>query len=105
MALLEELRADFADHDTVLHLLLGLLSVSRRLEPLLPEAPPGVPAQAPGALAEADERRVLLLLGLVSVRRTLMNTLEPLRAAAGAPERTEAPTAPAALPSLRELLR
>ncbi|WP_309896641.1 hypothetical protein [Archangium sp.] len=105
MALLEELRAGFSDHDTVLHLLLGLVSLSRRLEPLLPEPPPGAPAQAPTPLAEADERRVLLLLGLVSVRRTLMNTLEPLRAAADAPATTEAPEPAAEPPSLRELLR
>jgi len=105
MARLEELRAEFSDHDPVLHLLLGLVSLSRRLEPLLPAPPSGAPAQAPSPLAEADERRVLLLLGLVSVRRTLMNTLEPLRAGAEASARTEAPEPAAALPSLRELLR
>jgi len=105
MARLEELRAGFADHDTVLHLLLGLVSLSRRLEPLLPPPPSGAPAEAPTPLAEADERGVLLLLGLVSGRRTLLNTLEPLRAAAEAPSRTEAPEPAAVLPSLRELLR
>lgn len=102
MALLEELRAEFADHDTVLHLLLGLVSLSRRLEPLLPEPAPAAPTEAPSSRAEEDERRVLLLLGLVSVRRTLMDTLEPLKTAEEAPARTQPATA---LPSLRELLR
>ncbi|MFE8596123.1 hypothetical protein [Archangium violaceum] len=105
MVSLEELRADFADHDTVLHLLLGLVSWSRRLECLLPEPPHAAPTEAPTPLAEADERRVLVLLGLVSLRRTVMNTLEPLKAAAEAPARTEAPAPEASLPSLRELLR
>lgn len=103
MALLEELRAEFSDHDTVLHLLLGLVSLSRRLEQVLPEPPVEAPA-APPAPTPEEERRVLLLLGLVSVRRTVMGTLEPLRAASAAvpPE----PSGPVeGLPGPRELLR
>lgn len=106
MSLVEAPRAEFSDHDTVLHLLLGLVSVSRRLERLLPEGPSTDGRDAPPAplTEEEEERRVLLLLGLVSVRRTVMGTLEPLRAAS-APVPPEPPGPGAALPSLRELLR
>lgn len=104
MALLEP-RAGFSDHDTVLHLLLGLVSVSRRLERLLPAGPPAdAPGAPPATPSEEEERRVLLLLGLVSVRRTVMGTLEPLRASS-APIQPEPSEPGAGLPGPRELLR
>ncbi len=105
MALLEELRTDFSDHDTVLHLLLGLVSLSRRMDRLLPAGPPvEAPCAPPVPLPEEEERRVLLLLGLVSLRRTVMGTLEPLRAAV-APSPPESSGPDAGLPGPRELLR
>jgi len=105
MALLEEPRAEFSEHDTVLHLLLGLVSVSRRLERLLPAPPSQVPGEPPVMLPSADERQVLLLLGVVSLRRTLMSALTPLRDSA---EAAGQPSPPDAAPegfSPRELLR
>jgi hypothetical protein len=106
MALLETPRAVFSDHDTVLHLLLGLVSGARRLETVLPELPATPPTQSLSPLDAETERRVLLLLGLISVRRTVLDTLEPQwRAARSAPPR-EAPSASAEdVPGPRALLR
>jgi hypothetical protein len=103
MALLEEMRGGFAEHDVFLHLLLGLLSVSRRLERVLPREPVRGPEEPAPGLTQEEERRVLLLLGLVSVRRTLLGTLEPLRPSG--PPGGEACEPRAPLPSPRELLR
>lgn len=103
MALLEEMRGGFAEHDVFLHLLLGLLSVSRRLEPVVPREPVRGPEGTAPGLTEEEERRVLLLLGLVSVRRTLLGTLEPLRSSGPPGEDTSGPGVPP--PSPRELLR
>jgi hypothetical protein len=106
MALLEELRGDFTEHDVFLHLLLGLVSVSRRLERVLPPEPTRVPqAATPAPLTEEEERRVMLLLGLVSARRTLLGTLEPLRAASRASTSPGASEPREEGPTLRELLR
>jgi hypothetical protein len=85
MALLEELRGEFAEHDTFLHLLLGLIALAHRLDPLLPEVPGPPPREPPSPAPDEDEQRaVLLLLGLVSLRRTLRGALEPLRPASSA---------------------
>lgn len=105
MALLEELRGEFTEHDVFLHLLLGLVSASRRLEQVLPREPLGVPAETSPQASETEERRVLLLLGLLSVRRTLLGTLEPLRRPGRSASSEEASGQRAAPPSLRELLR
>ena len=105
MALLEGMRGDFDEHDAFLHLLLGLVSLSHRFERLLPpppEDPPVPPAQAP---REEEERLVLLLLGLVSVRRTVMGTLAPLRATQTPPASTDASESRAQPPLPRDLLR
>jgi hypothetical protein len=105
MALLEGLRGGFDEHDAFLHLLLGLVSLSRRLERLLPPPPEGAPARSAEAPQEEDERVVLLLLGLLSVRRTVMGTLKPLRATHTPPARGDASEERAEAPSPRELLR
>ncbi|HEX8821060.1 MAG TPA: hypothetical protein VF794_14120 [Archangium sp.] len=105
MALLEGLRGDFDEHDAFLHLLLGLVSLSRRFEPLLPPPADGAPVPPAEAPHEGDERLVSLLLGLVSVRRTVMGTLEPLRAAHTPPASTDVSEARARSPLPRDLLR
>jgi hypothetical protein len=105
MALLEGLRGDFDEHDAFLHLLLGLVSLSHRSERLLPRPPEGAPIPPTVALDGEEEKRVLLLLGLVSLRRTWMGALEPLRAASTPPASTGASEPRAELPRPRELLR
>ena len=105
MALLEEVRGGFTEHDVFLHLLLGLVSLSRRLEPVLPREPAHLPRGACPPLTEEEERRVLVLLGLLSVRRTLLGTLEPLRNTGRAGSREGVSEPRAEPPSLRELLR
>jgi hypothetical protein len=105
MALVEGLRGEFADHDVYLHLLLGLVSASRRLERLLPDVPPSPPAEPQAALSADEEGRVLALLGLISVRRTLMGMLEARSAQSGASRAPEVDTAPAAPGETLALLR
>lgn len=85
MPLLDSVRDEFAEHNVPLHLLLGLISFARRMDAHLPGSPgEGPPApQAPPAAAEAPrgDPFLHLLLGLVSLRRTLLSELEPLREA------------------------
>ncbi|AFE06811.1 hypothetical protein COCOR_06212 [Corallococcus coralloides DSM 2259] len=98
MPLLDEPWSDFADRNPVLPLLLGMLSLSQRLNHLLPE-----PAAPPSPLPETEEDRLLLMvLGLVSARRTFLGAMEASRSSGEVA--TPAPDASAA-PSLRELLR
>jgi hypothetical protein len=104
MTRLEGMRAEFSNHDAFLQLLLGLVSLSRRFERHLPEAPQGLPVM-PSALAEEEERKVLLLLGLISVQRTLKARLEPMRAPTPALALTDPPSPPAYPQELLELLR
>lgn len=105
MTVLEQLRHDFATHDSFLHVLLGLVSLASRSEQELPQAPPTRPTPSAEPPMAPEDRPVLLVLGLVSVRRTLMRTLEPHR-------KREAPPPPESLdspagepPRLRDLLR
>ncbi|XXX77465.1 hypothetical protein WMF30_01650 [Sorangium sp. So ce134] len=124
MALLDSLRDASADRNVPLHLLLGLVSLARRLDPLLdapdaPEPPPGT-AASPGAASPggtaADARGdalIYLLLGAISVRRTLLAELAPLRdarreearRAEARREDRRAPDPAAAGRGLRSLLR
>ncbi|PTL79663.1 hypothetical protein [Vitiosangium sp. GDMCC 1.1324] len=104
MALLEELRGDFDEHDAFLHLLLGLVSLSERFERLLPSSR-SIPGEGSAAPAGEDERLVLLLLGLISVHRSLVGALEPLRATGRSPASTISSGLEAELSRLRELLR
>lgn len=119
MALLDSIGDEFAEHNVPLHLLLGLISLARRMDPHLPAPPaaepaPPAPSEAPPPAPEAAgaDPLVHLALGLISLRRTLLADLEPLRAAhaqacrergAAGPEAPE-PGAPAALRA-RDLLR
>lgn len=111
MALLDSLRDASADRNVPLHLLLGLVSLARRLDPLLgapgspgpPEPPPSAPA--PDARGDA---LIYLLLGVISLRRTLLAELDPLREARPAEAQREdrgAPDLAAAGRGLRSLLR
>ncbi|ADO75699.1 uncharacterized protein STAUR_7944 [Stigmatella aurantiaca DW4/3-1] len=89
----------------MLHLLLGLVSASRRLEAQMLPASLSAPQQVPAAPLDAtQERQVLVLLGVLSMRRTVMGLLEPLRQT-----REAAPSRPAEPPAeplnLRALLR
>lgn len=105
MGLVEGLREEFADHDVFLDLMLGLVSVVRRSERWLPEAPPAAPPEAERGLEGEAEQRVMLLLGWISMRQTLMKSLEPVHAShvrAGSPE---APAAPGRRDRGFELLR
>lgn len=106
MALLDELRFEFAEHNVFLHLLLGLVSLGQRLESWLPAKSSGAaPAASDPEATRDDERPLLLLLGLISLHETLMDTTAPIRSSALARESIDehAPTEP---PSrLTDLLR
>jgi hypothetical protein len=105
MPLLDEPGSDFADRNPVLPLLLGMLSLSQRLERLLPEAPALAPASDPLPSASEEDRFLLMILGLVSVRRTFLGAMEAnLSPGEGARPAPHAPAVSTA-PSLRELLR
>ncbi len=119
MTLLDSVRDEFAEHNVPLHLLLGLLSLARRMDAHLPSSPAGPPAplmarEAPPPEPDAAGADPLLhlLLGLISLRRTLLSELEPLRAAHEQARRdreapglgSPAPGAPASLHA-RDLLR
>jgi hypothetical protein len=105
MSLLDEPGSDFADRNPLLPLLLGMLSLSQRFNRLLPEPPAPAPTPAPPLPAPEEDRLLLMILGLVSVRRTFLGALEASRSSGeAAPPVPVAPDAPAA-PSLRDLLR
>ncbi|RKG77976.1 hypothetical protein D7W79_14070 [Corallococcus exercitus] len=98
MPLLDEPWSDFADRNPVLPLLLGMLSLSQRVNRLLPEAP----TPASSLPAPEEDRLLLMVLGLVSARSTFLIAMEASRAPGeAAPPPPVAPDAP----SLRELLR
>lgn len=105
MPLLDEPGSDFADRNPLLPLLLGMLSLSQRFARLLPEPPAPTPTPALPLSAPEEERLLLMILGLISARRTFLGTLEashaPVEAVPPAPLAPDAPE----VPSLRELLR
>jgi len=110
--LLDSVRAEFADRNAPLHLLLGALSLARRLDRLLPEAPLDPPKAPQSARSEpGDHPLVYIALGLISLRKTLLSQLEPVRAAhaeANPPGEAPADAADAAdaqAPRIRDLLR
>ncbi|WP_437813864.1 hypothetical protein [Sorangium sp. So ce1078] len=145
MALLDSLRDASTEGNVPLHLLLGLVSLARRLDPLVgapgspeppcapgspeppcapgsleppcapgsPEPPPSAAAPggaAPGAAATGarGDALIYLLLGVISLRRTLLAELAPLREARPAeaqPPSRGAPDPAAARRGLRSLLR
>ena len=105
MALLETLRHDFAEHDVFLHLLLGLVSLSRSHDAALPSPSVGPVESPPESDLGPEDRPVLLLLGLLSVRRTLMQGLEAHRVREEPPTRSSPVSSPAESPRLRDLLR
>jgi hypothetical protein len=104
MALFDSVRDGFADRNAPLHLLLGVISLARRLDAFLPA--PSAPPPAPPAPAPAGDPFLYLVLGVISLRRTLEGELAKVRAAhRGAPP-AEAPEAAAkAAPLIRDLLR
>jgi hypothetical protein len=113
MSLLDEHGRDFVDRNPLTPLLLGMISLSRQLDRVLPEAPgvaPGVapevtaPEVAPAPPSPPEDRLLWMVLGLISVRRTLLGTLAPLRAAS---DGASAPTTPTEreVPAPRDLLR
>ncbi|MDC0683645.1 hypothetical protein [Sorangium atrum] len=127
MPLLDSVRDEFANRNALLHLLLGAISMGRRLDALLPGAPAmsepsaGAPEKrrlpppdgAPHGTSAGDPRGasdqlLYLVLGAISLRRALMAELEPLHAAHAAAVRQGAagaqdPAGQAA--TLRDLLR
>jgi hypothetical protein len=114
MSLLDEHGRDFVDRNPLTPLLLGMISLLRRLDRVLPEAPgvasdmtaPEVTAAevAPAPPSPPEDRLLLMVLGLISVRRTLLGALAPLRAAS---DGASSPTAPSEreVPAPRDLLR
>jgi hypothetical protein len=128
VALLDSIRDEFTDRNVPMHLLLGMLSLTRRLDAVLgPRDAPmdrrepsprddasclHVDAEPMGKMQGETPPRgdafLHLLLGLISLRRTLRDELDPIRAAPrGAAlqhERgTPGPVPPAQ--GLRDLLR
>lgn len=135
MPLLDSVRDEFADRNVLLHLLLGAVSLGRRLDVFLPPRPSsgaegepksheeadrsaGVPLDAPPATGSGgassaeprapDDPLLYLVLGLISLRRTIMVELDPIRAehagARGAGPRADKASSAAEL-RLRDLLR
>lgn len=119
MALVDSLREGYVEHNVPLHLLLGLISLARRMDAHLPPSPEGAPAahaagEAPPLAQPVPETPggdplLHVLLGLISLRRTLLSELEPLREAHEAAQARPGPEAPGpdaqvALPA-RDLLR
>ncbi|WP_437932973.1 hypothetical protein [Sorangium sp. So ce341] len=99
--MLDEHGEEFDERNAFLHLALGLVSASRRLDAVLarhgrrPSSSPGVPRlPEPG-----DERLLDFLLGLISFRESVHRAL---RAAKRAPRAAPGPTPRA---TLRGLLR
>jgi hypothetical protein len=105
MPLLDEPWSDFADRNPLLPLLLGMLSMSQRLDRLLPEAPASDPATAHLPPTPEEDRLLLMVLGLVSVRRTFLGLLESSRSPGDAARPEPGAPAVSAAPSLRDLLR
>jgi hypothetical protein len=107
VAILDSVGDEFVDRNEPLHLVLGLISLGRRLDAHLPDAPgaePEAPAGPPSATETPGGDPLLhLLLGLVSLRRTLLSELAPLRIAQEAPG--EAQGAGPAAPPRHDLLR
>lgn len=101
MALIDSVREGYAEHNVPLHLLLGLISLSRRMDVYLPPPPAGAPpvSEAPGG-----DPVLHALLGLISLRRTLLSAVEPIRQAHEAAQARPGPLAPAPPPA-RDLLR
>jgi hypothetical protein len=105
MPLLDSTRDEFTERNVPLHLLLGLMSLARRLDGLLARRRPAVEDARLGYPGPPPQHPlVYLILGLVSVRRTLLAELDPLLAAHRQRDRdTPAPRSPP--PPLRDLLR
>jgi hypothetical protein len=108
---LDSVRDEFADGNVPLHLVLGLISLARRLDASLP-APPEVRAEvdaapSPPAPPAPSEAFLYLVLGLVSLRRTLARELDPIRAAHEARRAGSSASRPSPAPNLRlrDLLR
>jgi|HubBroStandDraft_6_1064221.scaffolds.fasta_scaffold889275_1 hypothetical protein len=95
MPLLDSTRDEFTERNVPLHLLLGLVSLGRRLDGLLARRRPEVQDEG------REHPLVYLILGLLSVRRTLLAELGPLLAA----HRPRVPSPPQPPPPLRDLLR
>jgi len=105
MSIVESLQEEFAEHDVFLHLLLGLVSVARRSEQVVPPTPPAPRVEPSSVLDTEEERRVMLLLGVLSVRRSLLGTVEPLRAASFVSRTIKAEASTNGLPPGFDLLR
>ncbi|WP_437968045.1 hypothetical protein WMF04_01530 [Sorangium sp. So ce260] len=128
MALLDSLRDASTEGNVPLHLLLGLVSLARRLDPLVgapgspeppgaprspeppraPEPPPSAAATGSATTGARGDALIHLLLGVISLRRTLLAELAPLREARPAeaqPQSRGAPDPAAARRGLRSLLR
>lgn len=104
MALLDSVQEAFADRNVPLHLLLGMISIGRRLDRYLPDRPerqsPPRPergdeprpaaARAPRR-PEPGEQLLYSILGVISIRRVLMAELEAVRAGRAAPGPPPAP--------------
>jgi hypothetical protein len=108
MALLDSARHDFARENPVLNLAAGALSLARKLDRFLPEAPRPAPSEA-GALgavpssieAPGEGAFLFAVLGVIALRRRLLGLLAELEAArsaarngAGAPRPQRRPPAP-----------
>lgn len=108
MSLLDEHDRDFVDRNPLTPLLLGMISLSRRLDRVLPEAPGTAPVVAPEVppvcSSPSEDRLLLMVLGLISVRRTLLGTLAPLRAASDGAVSTTS-SSEREVPAPRDLLR
>ena len=101
MALLDSARAAFSDRDAPLHLLLGLISLARRLDGLPP--PRGAALEGHGEDGPRDDASIDLVLGLLSFRKALLAALGPIRAAhlrRARDEGVEGVEPPRALPDL-----
>jgi MYXO-CTERM domain-containing protein len=99
MALLDSARHDFARENPVLNLAAGALSLARKLDRFLPEAPEPSPSSI--AAPPGGGAFLFAVLGVIALRRRLLGLLTELEAArdaarngAGAPRPERRPPAP-----------
>jgi hypothetical protein len=103
VALLDSARAAFSDRDAPLHLLLGLISLARRLDGL--PTTRGAAREGHGEDGPRDEPSIHLVLGLLSFRKALLASLGPIHAAHLRRARDEGAQGVEPLRALPDLLR